>query len=264
MIKNNIYTQILQDVFEKGEYCIIDDIVEYSEKVKLRLEEHYKNSIKNSSLDDLYKISYSITELIEDFKLNYLDDIKVQVLTIITNKEQNLINYYKKELEHTDKLKFLHKLYLRVFNKMVYNKYTFLEDCLIDVKVKLTQKQKEAENEERKRNREIAEQEQKHNEEQAERHAILRKANEELLIKQNEEIRKMKEIEKQKLEELERKEQEKKNKHEERRKIYNNFCCGVNVICTCENPNLRIVYDKAHCNICLRWRCRHSFDVLTL
>ena len=79
MIKNNIYTQILQDVFEKGEYTIIDNIVEYSEKVKLRLELHYKNSIKNSSLDDLYKISYSITELIEDFKLNYLDDIKVQV-----------------------------------------------------------------------------------------------------------------------------------------------------------------------------------------
>ena len=79
MMKNNIYTQILQDVFEKGEYCIIDDIVEYSEKVKLRLEEHYKKSIKNASLDDLYKLSYSITEIINDFKVDYLDDIKAQV-----------------------------------------------------------------------------------------------------------------------------------------------------------------------------------------
>jgi len=91
MIKNNIYTQILQDVFEKGEYCIIDDIVEYSEKVKLRLEEHYKNSIKHSSLDDLYKISYSITEIINDFKLYYLDDVMVQIQSNITSKEQNLI-----------------------------------------------------------------------------------------------------------------------------------------------------------------------------
>ena len=44
----------------------------------------------------------------------------------------------------------------------------------------------------------------------------------------------MKEIEKQKLEGLEQKKleatlagMEKKNMHEERRKIYNNFCCGV-------------------------------------
>ena len=124
MIKNNIYTQILQDVFEKGEYTIIDNIAEYSEEVKLRLELHYKNSIKNCSLNDLYKISYSITELIEDFKLNYLDNIKVQVLTIITNKEQNLINYYRHELEPTYKLEFLQTLYVRVFNKMCYSKYT--------------------------------------------------------------------------------------------------------------------------------------------
>ena len=70
---------MLQDVFEKGEYTIIDNIAEQSEKVKLRLELHYKNSIKNASLDELYKLSYSITEIIEDFKLDYLDDIKVQV-----------------------------------------------------------------------------------------------------------------------------------------------------------------------------------------
>jgi hypothetical protein len=99
----------------------------------------------------------------------------VQVLTIITNKEQNLINYYKQELEHTDKLEFLHKLYLRVFNKMFYNKYTFLENCLNDVNMKLTQKQKEAEHEEQKRNKELAEQGWATREEQAERQERLRK-----------------------------------------------------------------------------------------
>jgi hypothetical protein len=126
---------------KKGEYTIIDNIAEYSEKVKLRLELHYKNSIKNSSLDDLYKISYSVTGLIKDFKLNYLDDIKVQVLTIITNKEQNLINYYTREIEYTDGIEHLNGVYSSLTRNVSTDKYTFLEDCLNDAKVKLKQLQ---------------------------------------------------------------------------------------------------------------------------
>jgi len=155
------------------------------------------------------------------------------------------------------------------------NEYSFLEGCLNDVEVKQEQKQKEAENEERKRNKEIAEQErsneqakQKLNKWQAERQTRIRKANAELLIKQNED---MKEAKEQMLETLLQQKQEteqecrgKKDRNEERRKMYNNFCCGVNNIYICENPNLRIVYDKAHCNICLKWRCRHSFNSMTL
>ena len=62
--------------------------------------------------------------------------------------------------------------------------------------MKLKQQQKEAEPEEQKRNQQRAKHEWATHEEQANKRAILRKANEELRIKQNEEIRKLEETEK--------------------------------------------------------------------
>lgn len=98
---NKIKNKILEDIFKKnilkGEYQIIDNIIEYTNSVEKQLIEYFEKYSYSENNFGLKKVTADIKILIDEYKLNYLLDI-YNILT-------DLINLREKEKDEEDKLK---------------------------------------------------------------------------------------------------------------------------------------------------------------
>jgi hypothetical protein len=96
-IKNKILKEIIKNNILKGEYQIIDNIIEYTNSVEKQLIEYFEKYTLSKNISELKKVTEDIKILIYEYKLNYLLDI-YNILT-------DLINLREKEKEEEEKLK---------------------------------------------------------------------------------------------------------------------------------------------------------------
>lgn len=96
-IKNKILKEIIKNNILKGEYQVIDNIIEYTNSVEKQLIEYFEKYTLSKNISELKKVTEDIKILIDEYKLNYLSTI-YNILT-------DLINLREKEKEEEEKLK---------------------------------------------------------------------------------------------------------------------------------------------------------------
>lgn len=98
-IKNKILENILKNNILKGEYQVIDNIVEYTNSVEEQLIEYFEKYTLSKDMDisTLKKVIEEIKILIDDYTLYYLNDIYSTL--------NNLIKLIEKEKEEEENLK---------------------------------------------------------------------------------------------------------------------------------------------------------------
>ena len=99
-IKNKILENILKNNILKGEYQVIDNIIEYTNSVEKQLIEYFEKYTLSKNISVLKKNTEDIKTLIDDYKLNYLNDI-YNILTNLIEKEEEKLKVYS-----IDKCKF--------------------------------------------------------------------------------------------------------------------------------------------------------------
>lgn len=96
-IKNKILKEIIKNNILKGEYQVIDNIIEYTNSVEKQLIEYFEKYTLSKNISELKKVTEDIKILIDEYKLNYL----LAIYNILTD----LINLIEKEKEEEEKLK---------------------------------------------------------------------------------------------------------------------------------------------------------------
>ena len=120
-MKNTIYRTILADVLGKGEYNLIDDVFEYSEKVKYELINYFKPTIMLASIKQIEAVCIQINDLINDYGLQYL---------------QELLDEIQKRINHLDELRIEKEFELKAkASKEIEQNYTKInkskEQCFL-------------------------------------------------------------------------------------------------------------------------------------
>jgi len=106
-MNNNAFKKILKSIFKKGEYKIVDNVVEYCNLAKEKLLKHFTEKINELWCQEyLKKLLSDVDNLIKEYKLNYLEDIRV----LISDKLKEIIKTNKEETAENDKLIAQHKL----------------------------------------------------------------------------------------------------------------------------------------------------------
>lgn len=82
-IKNKILEKILKNNILKGEYKIINNIIEYTNSVEKQLIEYFEKYTLSKNIFELKKAIENIKNLIDEYKLNYLKDIYSNLFTIM-------------------------------------------------------------------------------------------------------------------------------------------------------------------------------------
>lgn len=119
---NNILKNVISEMLIKGEYKIINNILEYTNNIKTQLIKYIRNQYENMrNLEQLKKFNNDIKILINDYDLTYLHDIYDEIIEKIINEE-------KKENEKKMKLEKLQiKQIQQIQQKKEYEKKIELE-----------------------------------------------------------------------------------------------------------------------------------------
>jgi hypothetical protein len=94
--KNKILEDLFKNIIIKGEYQVIDNIVEYTISVEEQLIEYFKKYTITKNIPILKKITEDIKKIIDDYNFNYLNDIY--------NTLTNLIKLREKEEQEEEKI----------------------------------------------------------------------------------------------------------------------------------------------------------------
>ena len=99
-LNNKILTKIMVNMLNKGEYSLINNIIEYTHNIELELQNCIRNEYTNniSNLKYLKELSTEIKMLINHYKLLYLEEIYKEIYDTII-----LINIKYREKELKDK-----------------------------------------------------------------------------------------------------------------------------------------------------------------
>jgi len=95
-IKNKILENILKNIILKGEYQVIDNIVEYTNSIEEQLIEYFEKYTLSKNISTLKKVTEDIKILIDDYTLYYLNDIYNtlnNLIKLIEKEEENLKVY---------------------------------------------------------------------------------------------------------------------------------------------------------------------------
>jgi len=95
-LKNKILENILKNNILKSEYKIIDNIIEYTNSIEKQLVEYFEKYSNLKNVFELKKVIENIKLLIDEYNLNYLEDI-YNILT-------DLIELREKEEKEKEKL----------------------------------------------------------------------------------------------------------------------------------------------------------------
>jgi len=152
-IKNTILLEILRGQI-KGEYSVIDNILIYSETVQNKLIEYFMKKINNYNLKDLDDLLFDINDLIKNYKITYLEEVKQKIVVQIGKLErEKLIEYFMKKINNS--IHDLNNLLFEINDLINNDKIIYLEDIkqkiLLQIeslekeKIKELQRQKEIE-----------------------------------------------------------------------------------------------------------------------
>jgi hypothetical protein len=87
-LDNSILSSVLVQMIQKGEYIIINDILEYTNDVKTNLINYIRHQFTNiKKLNDLKSLHTNIEALIDRYDLKYLQDIYDEIMIKITIEE---------------------------------------------------------------------------------------------------------------------------------------------------------------------------------
>jgi hypothetical protein len=128
-IKNKILENILKNNILKREYQVIDNIIEYTNSVEKQLIEYFEKYTLSKNISTLKEATEEIKTLIDDYTLDYLNDIY--------NTLTNLINLIEKEEEEEEKLKvysiqIYRRNYISGFGTDIFvdkHKFSSIEKC---------------------------------------------------------------------------------------------------------------------------------------
>jgi len=87
--KKDIYIDLIENIIIQGEYENINNLIEYSENIKLQVIKYFENKYKNRhniSITVLEKIKEEIIYLINTYKVDYLNDISNEVDKLLQDK----------------------------------------------------------------------------------------------------------------------------------------------------------------------------------
>jgi len=123
-IKNKILGDIFKNDILKGEYQVIDNIIEYTNSVKEQLINYFKTYTLSKTISTLKKAAEEIKTLINDYKLDYLNSIF------------NVLSNQIKLIEEEEKLKvysieIYRKSYIEGFGDIFVDKHKFssIKEC---------------------------------------------------------------------------------------------------------------------------------------
>lgn len=93
-LNNDILEKILINIFTKGDYEKINNIIEYSDEIKNELIKYLRNKLNNNLnyYDLLFKLKKETEELIEEYGLIYLKEILYEILDKIKKIGNNNIS----------------------------------------------------------------------------------------------------------------------------------------------------------------------------
>ena len=118
---NNILENVICEMLIKGEYKIINNILEYTNNIKTQLIKYIRNQYENmTNLEQLKKFNNDIKILINEYDLKYLDDIYEEIMGKIVNEEKK---EYEKKME-LENFKFCCRCYKNLENDniIIYDK----------------------------------------------------------------------------------------------------------------------------------------------
>ena len=98
----NILENVMREMLIKGEYTIIDNILEYTNSIQSQLLKYIKTEYEHclKSLDKLKKLHNDIKVLIENYEMAYLLDIYHELTDKIIREEY--VNFERKEKERSE------------------------------------------------------------------------------------------------------------------------------------------------------------------
>ena len=106
-INNTILQNVLKNMLIKGEYKIINNILEYTQNIEIELINYITNKYKNilNVIDKLKELNKDIINLINEYDLKYLQDEYERILyyIIILEKAESLKEKERIKIEQIDK-----------------------------------------------------------------------------------------------------------------------------------------------------------------
>ena len=128
-LTKSIFKKILKKFLRNGDYVCINDIIKYAKYVKKELLEYFEYKINNHTIDIILELEKEIKDIIDNYKLDYLDNIYDEIVEIKEEYKNNDILKYN-EILSTENLdnklilikqiinsKFLSKLQIKEMNK---------------------------------------------------------------------------------------------------------------------------------------------------
>lgn len=107
MIKldNNILENVIREMLIRGEYKIIDNILEYTKSIQSQLIKYIRNEYENNitNLEILNKLHTDINILIKNYTLEYLRDIYDEITAKIILEERNKFEIKEKKEKEEQK-----------------------------------------------------------------------------------------------------------------------------------------------------------------
>lgn len=101
--RKTIYQQMLIEMLTKGEYESLEDgLLEYSKNCEEEVKQHYKERMETDDLEELEDLFDEVNYLINEFNLDYLVSIKIDIIEKIVNIKK-LLEEEKKRKEELKK-----------------------------------------------------------------------------------------------------------------------------------------------------------------
>ena len=100
--KKDIYIDLIENIIIQGEYENINNLIEYSENIKLQVIKYFENKYKNRhniSITVLEKIKEEIIYLINTYKVDYLNDISNEIDKLLQEKQEEQEKIRRKQEE---------------------------------------------------------------------------------------------------------------------------------------------------------------------
>jgi hypothetical protein len=106
--KKDIYIDFIENIIIQGEYENINNLIEYSENIKLQVIKYFENKYKNRdyiSITVLEKIKEEIIYLINTYNVDYLNEISNEVDKLLEHKLEEEKEKIRRKQEEQEKIR---------------------------------------------------------------------------------------------------------------------------------------------------------------
>jgi hypothetical protein len=106
--KKDMYIDFIKNIIIQGEYENINNLIEYSENIKLQVIKYFENKYKNRdyiSITVLEQIKKDILYLINTYNVDYLNDIANEVDKLLEHKLEEEEEKIRRKQEEQEKIR---------------------------------------------------------------------------------------------------------------------------------------------------------------